>query len=1360
VRPMLRPIFIAAAIASAPLPHPASAADPNADVARGRAMAQTFLGMLASDPFDAYALRRLIEVAPDAGGLGAVIGLARERTQAPGAGFGDLLALGQLQAAGGAHREALAAFAAAEKLRAGRWETAALEAASQRALGETAAALAAFDRAAAGKGGDAQRRQAMLEGAVGLATDMRDEARARRYADALVAVAPNDPYPRQIQAAMLVRFGHVDDAIAVWNGVEARAGGSLETLVLAWRERATIEEQAGRFDAAEATWRRALDRVPRGHHERPGLWYGLAGVARQAGRLEALVDELATTHRRDDEALILLANLLDELARDAEALAAWREAVARMPRRDDVRIAMLRLLERAGTPDDLIAAWTELVKVSPREPRFRLRLADILLLHGKNPEGLAQLRGLAKDFGSDPGVQQQVLERWLRRRNKDDRKDIEAIYRQLMRLEPREGDHVLSHGSWLWSLGDKAAAIAMWRRLVQLEPNGGRGLFRVAQAMFDHELYDDADKTLAEVLKQAPSNPEYLRLKAQLEVRRRRIDNAIAVWLEIARLVGPDTAAGFEARENIIDLWTEQRVVENRVKDLDQRVRARLADTAAPTAATLAEGRLALDAHVRLGALDAARELLDLLAARGGAGRAVLTVGEQLAVRQGDLAAARTFAEKLAAEDPARAHEHLRRAAAHARQSGGRDDAIRLVRAGVEAQPGVAASHRAAGDLFAQLGMAREALEAFERAANLDPADMELRFRIAGLHRLASHRGREVAMLETIVRDGRDSRDVQRAGRRLLDLGAAGLDGAALDAFEAMVRQRAEGGQQSSAHARILLELQLSRALRLVADHRFVSGDMPESLREALARIGDRALRALSEGLFSTDQGLRDAALRLSELTLPPAAVPALGRLAADPEPAIAARAVAALGAIGSEGAVKLLARIHADRQHRAREVALWAAGLSAGPHALGLIDTASQSTNQRDRLLAALAAGNQPASAIGPVLARLVADSAQDVREAAIRACARHFAAIAANPSVFQSNPALEAAILKTAGEGRALRPETVSALIELASSPLSETLRDAWLMQLTRGLWTDAVADDTALVLLEALLTPPPPASDGIHRAAYRAMFRTATGTLVGIAPMRIGANHGNDADGSERLVRLLAQPRIASAAIDALRRALGTGSGASPAANQRAVDGRSLAALAASRARWPASFATTFRDLDDTTRQQLVSVATHHPNPATRLDALTLALSVAAPPPAVATLVETTSDADFLHLLERIEIPASQAFVARLALFSPATVPLVLHEKVAIAIATHAANDTALLVRWLGATDPHARTTLVNALASRAAPTRALAPHLVEHALGSDPAVAVAAARALAAHAPERLPALRTSPFAAVRALAPGS
>lgn len=1355
---------------------PVHAASPERTVAdettRALALVDTYLGMVAGDPLEAYAMRRLLETAPDAGGLGVIIARAKARAEAGGATFGDQLAYGQLLAASGNHVAALAAFDAAEKMRAGRYETAWLRARSLTASGDTAAAFAAFDKAIAGaRGVELMRRQALFEAAIDLAVEVRDVARAKEFARGLSATAPGDLGLKQREAAMLARLEAFSEAVEAWREIEKRAGGQLGELAVIWRELAELLERTGQTAEAEATLRRALDRLPRAHHERPVFWHALMALKRGSGELDAFAAEIDERHRRDDDALMVLAAIHEEAGRDDAALAAWREAVQRMPRREDVRVSMLRLLERVGKPDDVIAAWADLVKLSPREPRHRLKLADVLLLHEKHAEAFALLRSLAKDFATDPGVLQQVLDRWLRRRNKDDRKDIEAIYKQLLKNEPREGDHVLSYGSWLWSLGDRDAAMAMWRRLIALKPEGGRGAFEVAQAMFDHDMLDDAEKALAEVLKAGPNNVEYLRLKASIDQKRRRVQDAVATWLEIVRLAPPDAVSGQEARERVLDLWEESRVLEARVKDLDRQVRGRLQGTGTVAAATVAEGRLVLEGWVRLQQLDGARALLDLLAGQGGAGRAVLVVGEQVAVRQGDFAAARDYAVKLATDEPRLAHEHYRRAASHARQLGDNDAAIRFVRAGVEANPGSPAPHRVAGELFVQLGKAREALEAFERAAGLDPADMEMRFRVAGLHRTAGQSAREVAVLSAVVRDARDGRDVQRAGRRLLALGPAGLAGPALDAFEAMVRQKVEGGQQSSAHARILLELQLSRALQLVAGAGVDAVEARAGVREALARLGERALKATTDGLFSTDQGMRDTALRLVELTLPAGAVPALGRLATDPEPAVAARALAALGGIGSEGAVRVLARIHADKQHRGREVALWAAGLTATPHALPLFEAALQSPSPRDRLISALALGLHPSVGGAALIVKALNEPGADVREAGLRAARRWFEAAESAPDLNLATAArdlIAGACVRAVLEGRNARADALPALLALVSGPLPGATRTTLKSQLLATLWAGNLDDEVVLAMLESLESPASKVAKGagdLYAANYRAMFRVATGNLAGVVPIRTHTSAVPVPADVTRFARLVARPDMATDMLVAFRSIFGleTDSSRTGARVQRSRDRelRAIAMVSAGISGWPPAFRDAFQGLGSTGAATLAAVAREHPATDTRIGAVDLAMQLAVGRDAALSLVRQIVAAgpstEALGLIARgYPGPDDASQDTLLRTLEPSSVPVASRPGLARAVAVRFANDAAILERWLGGADAAVQLAVLHVLAVRPEAVADIAPRLVELALDRDEVVALAAVEALQRQ-PESLALVAASLFPTVRARA---
>jgi len=1324
--------------------------------ARSLARLDNYLESLAADPLESWMLRRILDEAPSVGGLEVVIARVRERAGARRAPAGELLVLGQLLAAGGREAAALEAYREAEVRTPGRHEGPYLIGLLHQGARRVEDAFRAFDQAiaAAPRSVELRTRQTMIEGALSLAVEVRDVARAKSYAAALSATDPRDTSLMMKEAGILEGVGAIDEAVAKWRELEKRAGGNTEELVAVWKALAATLEGAGRAPEAVVVWRSALTRVPRNHRDRLTLWYGLAGAVRAGGDLEGLVSELEAEGDREPDVLIIRAGVLEELGRPEEALEVWRKAVDKLPRREDVRLGLMRALERVGDPAALLEAVEGLVKLSPREPRYQLQLVDVLMGQGDSARVPEVLRGLTRSFGDDPGLLQQVLGRWVRRSKPSDQKDIEAVFRRLMQAEPDEADHVLSYGSWLWSRDDKVAARAAWKRLEVMKPVRGRGHFEEAAVLFEHGDIEDALRVLNVALQKAPRDPEFLGLRARIAESQRKPTEALAAWREVARVAPVGSAAAEEAEAHTLDLWVSQRVLDQRIEALAQQTEKLVAagDTSGQAAA---DGRLVLAGLLRLGRLEEAGAWLIVLEKTGTSERSLALVGEEVAARRGDFSDAAVQAERLAKAQPALAYQHLRRAAGYAIQAGDREGAQRLAREIVKANPGDAAAHRGAGEILVKLGDVPEAISAFERATALDPTDIELRFRVASFYQDQPSGIREGRVLIDIIRDARERRDVERAGLRLLEGGEKRWGPALYREFDELVRQRAESAGDDGPHLRLYVDVVI-RAARILAE-----GDPRASTHEPSARVVTAALR-------SSDQGLRLSALELVRLTRTEGAVAALTFLARDSDAIAAGQAVALLGEIGSAPAIAFLETLYAGKDARLRDLALWAGGLSKNSTAFDFLERASRSAQRNDRVRAALALGVNPSRGAAVALSRLLVDTAAEVREAAAHASRRwleRYAADRAQDTAMLVSALTAAFETVTAGQG-----DIQAALLGALSLPLPFDLRERALRSIVTRLWQEPLLDGLIEGALGNMIGSESVKSDDRDRyaSAYADLFDAGRGRL---APARFIQSTGSWAQNTTRLSEV--GPELTGSAATLVQdrfAAVMRGEAMLPLTPSQTL---TLSTLADHRSLiGRAVFGGMARGGSEGVVADLARIARLHPDPRARVDALAslarlpagqrLAVDI------VRRLLAGPRDAALAAIAVTLTAEPDEKIGSFLKGLVPEAVPPFVRASIAAAYIKHAPLDASGMERWLACNDPAVRRAVLAGLESADRASRGksrdklddaietLEARLVELGLGDDAGGALLAARLLASRggAARRL---GGSPWPSVRAVA---
>lgn len=1097
-------------------------------------MTRTWLEALLAEPDDTLAAERLLEVASGAGELPQVRAVLQARARLGGdaktleaGAIRARLAYAVVLAALGDHTEVVAVLSGLEQVAGSRERggVASRLGESLLALGRRAEALDAWDRALAALPAGSDRREMIVRRGLEAAVAMRDRARVERLVGLLGRASGAE---RMQAAASLAEVGAVEAAEVMWRGLVREADLATGEVVARWQGLSDLLERAGRTDDAAAVWRDALGGLPAGHADRAAAWQGRLGVARRAGGLAGLAAELAATEKPEDEALVALARIRDELGLDADAVVSWQEAVRRMPRRVDVHEGLVAALGRTGATDALVRAWDGLVKVAGGEPRHLMARIDALMGLGRDADALAALRSLGKATGGDPGLVTELIGRWLRRANPSDRKEIEALFRQLRQLEPGEADHVVGHGGYLWSLGDKAGALAIWRELAQ----GAAGPSRMAEVLLEHDLLDEAQAALDANSSAGTERPEVLRLRARIAEKRRRDQDAAIHWLGAVRGAAEGSALAAEARERLLAIWKTAHQLEAKARELARGFTGRdnqLLEPAGPAA--LADARLAVEALLMLGLTPDARSLVAHMARRGATGSAMDRLQEQLALRDGDRGAAADFAEALARADRPRATIHFQRAVEHARAAGDLARAERLALAAVTLNPGEASARVLLGDVAAAAGRNAEAAAAWQRALDLTPGDAEVLLRLAALARTEGDAVREASALQGVLRDGRDGHAVQRAVRRLIELSVdATVPRDLRQSLEAAIDAAATRGAHRDQAAALLVSHFEREALRLAASG---AASGTDAGRVALAR---RAQGILLVALGGVDEAARDQALRVLERLRPDGAVSGLVRLASrqlpsggsgqSPELVMAGRAIAALGHIGTPEARAALVALMPTVPPRLREVAGWALGRSGVWPGL----EAWMATGLRERTIAGLAASRVPSAASQPILARLLDDPVQEVREIAIRGLGR----VAATRGDVVSEATREAAvqaIARALADPRNHRSELLAAL-RLACASVASQEAAATLADLVAGqLWTGPLEDTLLIGLLAGLVAPPgsaPDANTDAFNASYDALFRPASGMLQWSGPIRTSTPEVTAPRGAP----LALSPRLAAA------------------------------------------------------------------------------------------------------------------------------------------------------------------------------------------------------------------------------------
>lgn len=977
--------LVAAMVALTVIAPAVRAADPVQSLERDKRLIETYRSMLADDPTQEYAFRRLLETAHVVGGVSGLVQLYRAEVDKNPKSYAAWLVLGNLQRTADNIAGAREAFDKAAALKPDSGDPHLLIAAMHRDKREFAEAFAAYDKGIA-LIKDRAAKQEALRAAGEAAVEAKDGPKAEAYFDKMAETEPGNLFLRMQAAGALARLEKPDLALAKWLEIEAKAGGNLQHLVVIWKEIAELQTQLGRFADAEATWRKGLERLPSTHYERRTFLDGLVSVHRRDDRLRELIVELTPKAERDVELTLVVARLHEELAEDEEALRYYREAQKRKPNDEEPRMAALGILERIGRPEEILQAWVDLVKAFPREPRHELKLAELYFQHNKPKDAGELLRRVSRNYPNDPGVHTQVVDQWLRYGDRAARAEVENEYKILQRLEPNEPAHVMSLGEFYWSNKDSARAEATWARLIKMGKRPGEGHLMLGETYAEHDQHDLAQAQFEAAIAADGDNLRFRRALALLHEKRGRTPLALAEWTRIVERSGADrtNAMTREAREHIIQIWEKSARLDNEIAELTQKFGA--------TPPDLAAGKFLAVALLRLGRVDEAKVALERLDQLAPEDIETLAGLEQVYTRQSEPKKAIGVLERLAKANPRAAVEYLHRAAELALSMGDNASALKATKQVVELAPADANAHARVGDLYVRMGLRSEAAEAWRQALTLEPRNFPVRFKLASLYRDMGNLAREEQVLGDIVREANDSVDILRAGRRLLQLSLATGRLAEVETLLRPLIEPGRGGRGRGAQLRLVVDVygHLAQALRF--------SDEPYDVRDKkLRELGERALRPLLEALEDNDVATRSRAIECLELTHPAGATPALARLASTPESMAQIEAISALGHIGTAGAVAALGRLAQGQLAQTRELALWALGFAPTVEATALFrdflgrpegSPTTATSSERRVIAAAIGYGRHP-NAIQLALV-LSTDRSQDVREIALWALGR----------------------------------------------------------------------------------------------------------------------------------------------------------------------------------------------------------------------------------------------------------------------------------------------------------------------------------------------------------------------------------
>jgi tetratricopeptide (TPR) repeat protein len=856
----LRPVLIAAllglaAVASAPRPARAQAADDDWDVKRNPFDARViagYKGILARNPDDASALRKLMALYTRYSSLDKLVAEyeARLKTGKGAPRFEDVMVLGHIWRARGDVPRAVARYEGAAQLEPGSPSVHLALAELYRQTQRPADALAQYE-AALPLARDKKTQKVILRAAADLALEQKDIQKARAFYQRYLELDPHDITAMLDLGEALAKHGLHAEALEEYELAAARLATDPARRVEVLARIGMEEEALGKDDDAVATYRKCMDLTHKGHYLRKELTQRVIGIYRKKQDLRGLIayyDKAWPPAGRGHFEWDTMASLYDEAGEQDKAIAAYKAAVKAAPYELDTQRRYIAALERAGRQSDALAQYEVVIRVAPGEPRFQLELAERVWNKGDRKRALELARSIAAHFPDDAGVHGALAEAYSRW-------GIEDLalkeYEFLARIEPDDDSHIVDLGEQYFQRGDVGRATEIWKKIIVIKTP--ERYARLAEVFAEHDRGGEAIEMYRRAIALKPGDPTLYRGMAMtLERLKGHDDDAIAQWQKVLELTAGQAAQKplrKEARTHIIGvLYRQQRgggKLQAEAHSWERKLQGEPPD--------LEAGAFAAEAYVRLGApADAERVLLRMLKITPDDVDTMVTlVGVYKALGKPDKAVALLTVLVTPGPDgktraPGREREFYLQMAELETEQVHDDQAIIYAQKALEKSPNDAKSQQALAEIYEKRQDLDAAAAAYERAVAAAPRDFELAFALAKLQGRRGKPEEAVKIYRDVVKRATDEDTVRRAARKAIDteemLGTLGDLERELSPLVFTY-----GGKPY--YRRILVELygRYVPQLRTRASHGEVAAT------KELTAIADRGLRPLLEALADED---------------------------------------------------------------------------------------------------------------------------------------------------------------------------------------------------------------------------------------------------------------------------------------------------------------------------------------------------------------------------------------------------------------------------------------------------------------------------------------------------------------------------
>ncbi|MGE3768717.1 MAG: tetratricopeptide repeat protein, partial [Kofleriaceae bacterium] len=766
----LRLLFVAALSVGAPSVALAQAGDWG--VTRDpfdKAVVAKYKAILARNPHDGTALARLLDMYRR---YRTVDQLKEELGKTLAKSPGDtatMVTLGRLHRMTGDDVRALEMFTQAVTKKDSDAQTWIYIGELQKAGSKNKEARSAYEKAL-GHASAKEMKKKALRSLADLALATNDVDGANEYFKQFLALDPKNAQLWIERGDAMLAAEKREIALESYAAAEKLLGRDPAKRVEVVSRRGQAYEGLGKDDEAIAEYRRAIKLAPKGYYLEVELTGRIIDIYRKKQALPALLAEYEKAWSEGSRGHFewdTLGRLYEETGAQDKAIAALKKAVAKAPWELETQRKLIALLENSGRDLEALAVYEKVVQTAPGEARFQLELAERYWGRGQEKKAMDALARLQARFPSDAGVISAIADMYQRWGK--DQKAIEQ-YELLARLEPDDSSHLVTLGEQYWAKGDtqsKAKAMATWKRLIA--SGKATGFAKYAEVLAEHGSRAEALANYEKAIKLDDKNPEFYKGRAGVYDMERKLDLAIADWEKVLSLLGnkpTDRLARKDARRHKVQLVQRYTAKTNWYREeWIKRFRAGsiedgyfLAELYS-TGKTLTKGEpLATLEKLRTMVPDDQELILDLVKEYR---RPHVQKYDQAVAALLDLA-------KLA---PSREREVYWMISEIKRRDQKKDDeALEWQAKALAKSPGDASAYERMAEGFVEMQRFDDAIEAYEKAAKIDPRAAKAQFALAQLYIQSGKPMKAAELLRNVLRNATDEEVVGRAGREAIDL--------------------------------------------------------------------------------------------------------------------------------------------------------------------------------------------------------------------------------------------------------------------------------------------------------------------------------------------------------------------------------------------------------------------------------------------------------------------------------------------------------------------------------------------------------------------------------------------------------------